>query len=83
MKAVVVNSLFGPIDSLFGETDSLFRSAREFGCNALELLRELMAAIAEAAANTQIPCCFPCIRGFMNCSAISKRCVVQGDPERP
>ena len=64
MKAIAANSLFGRIDSLFGETNSLFRLVREFGCNALELLRELMAAVAGVAENSQIPCCFPCSQGI-------------------
>ena len=50
MKAIAANSLFGRIDSLFGETNSLFRLVREFGCNALELLRELMAVFDELPA---------------------------------
>src|SRR3984893_9265219 len=59
------NSLFRQKHSLFARKNSLSGRTREYGCNALELLRELTSGTVEMAANLQIPCYFPCSQGFV------------------
>jgi hypothetical protein len=56
---------------------------REFGCKPMDSLAEWRRKLANEPKIFKNSLQIPCIRGFRNCSAISKRCVVQGDPEKP
>jgi len=60
---VTTNSLFGRMNSLFADKNSLFWRSREFACNALELLGELMRnAVPDWREICKFPVIFPVIR---------------------